>query len=114
MNPIIVKRLVGVNAISMSSGRKLRDEILREWAGSEKVVVNFEGVEVFASPFFNSGIGFLLKDNDISQLQGKLVFEGISDHGLRLLNLVIDNAIRFYADSENKTVAGLNEVKKDI
>ena len=114
MNPIIVKRLVGVNAISMSSGRKLREEILNEWSKSEKIVIDFEGVEVFASPFFNSGVGFLLKDNDIAQLQGKLVFEGISDHGRRLLNLVIDNAIRFYADSESKTTAGLDEIKRDV
>lgn len=114
MNPVNVRRLVGVNAISMSSGRKLRDEILGEWESPGKIVINFEGVEVFASPFFNSGIGFLLKDNTISQLQDKLVFEGMSDHGRRLLNLVIDNAIRFYADSENRTIAGLDEVKRDI
>lgn len=114
MNPIIVKQLVGVNAISMGSGRKLRDEILREWERSSKIVIDFSGIEIFASPFFNSGIGFLLKDSDISTLQSKLVFEGISDHGRRLLNLVIENAIRFYADSESKTAKGLDEIKKDI
>lgn len=114
MNPIVIKELIGANAISMNSGRKIREEILLEWNNSEKIILEFSEVEVFASPFFNSSIGALLKNKKISELQEKLVFNGISEHGRRLLNLVIDNAIKFYSDSENRTSKGLNEIKKEI
>ena len=114
MKSISVRDFVGVNAISMNSGNKLKEIILREWNSSEKIALDFSGVEVFASPFFNASIGALLKDRDINELQGKLVFQSMSEHGKRLLNLVIANAIRFYSDEKNRTDQGLDEIRKDI
>lgn len=114
MKIIFVKEYVGVNAISMNSGGKLREVIVKEWEANEKITLDFSGVDVFASPFFNASVGALLKDRSIEELQGKLIFKEISDHGRRLLNLVISNAIKFYSDQDNKTNEGLDKVSKDI
>ncbi|WP_448652600.1 STAS-like domain-containing protein [Pseudomonas fluorescens] len=105
---------MGINAISMNSGKKIKDLIIKDWDQTEKIALDFSEVNVFASPFFNASIGALLKDRDITELQQKLDFKGISDHGKRLLNLVISNAIKFYSDEENKTELGLDEIRKDI
>jgi hypothetical protein len=114
MTSIPVKEIVGINAISMNSGKKIKELIIKEWDDSEQIILDFSEVNVFASPFFNASIGALLKDKDIKQLQEKLDFQGISEHGKRLLNLVISNAIKFYSDKESKTDLGLDEVRKDI
>ncbi len=114
MKVIFVKDIVGVNAISMNSGTKLREIILKEWPKDEKIILDFSGIDVFASPFLNASIGALLKTKTIEDLQEKLVFEEISDHGKRLLNLVIDNAIKFFSDSSGKTDLGLDQAQKDM
>lgn len=114
MKVINVREIVGPNAISMNSGGKLKTAILQEWDSSEKIELDFSGIDVFASPFFNASIGALLKDKNIKTLQSKLIFEGIPDHGKRLLNLVIGNALKFYSDAGGKTDQGLDAAKKDI
>ncbi|MBD8625255.1 STAS-like domain-containing protein [Pseudomonas sp. CFBP 13727] len=113
MKVINVKSIVGTNAISMNSGSKLRAAILEEW-GSEKITLDFSGIDVFASPFLNASIGALLKSKTIGELQSTLIFEGISDHGRRLLNLVIANALKFFADGAGKTDLGLDQAQKDM
>lgn len=115
MKSINVKDFVGTNAISMNSGRKINAAIVKEWNNTDKIILEFSGVDVFASPFFNASIGTLLKDRSIAQLQQKLVFNGVSDHGKRLLNLVIENAIKFYSSNNNeKTEEGLTEANKEF
>ena len=55
MSTVVVRDFVGSNAISMNSGGKIREIIVREWAKNEKIALDFSGVDVFASPFFNAG-----------------------------------------------------------
>jgi hypothetical protein len=118
MNSIVVREVVGGNAVSMSAGTKLRELILNSWARSGeanvKLVLDFSGIEVFASPFFNASIGALLKDREIGELQARLGFEGISDHGKSILNLVIANAIKFYGDKSGAVGRGLDEARKGM
>lgn len=114
MKSITVKDYIGTNAISMSSGSKIREEINKLWNKSEKITLDFSGVEIFASPFFNASIGSLLKDRTITELQEKLSFEGISDHGKSLLNLVIANAIKFYEGNQEHTNNSITNTGKEL
>lgn len=113
MITISVKDMVGPNAISMNSGQKIKNEILKQWEKNEKISVDFDGIDVFASPFFNASIGALLKGKTIEQLQERLEFANISDHGRRLINLVIQNALKFYSD-DGKINSGLDQAHKDM
>jgi predicted nucleic acid-binding OB-fold protein len=99
MKKIEVSSLVGKNAISMQSGSQLYREIQSALEVEDQVELNFFGVELFASPFFNSSIGFMLKDSSIEKLQRSLSFTNLSDVGRHLLNHVIENAIRYYQDA---------------
>ncbi len=112
MKKIKVFDLVGKNAISMSSGEKLFNEIGRHLKRSEIVLLDFEGVELFASPFFNASIGLTLKDISIDELKTKIQIENLNRIGLDLLNLVIDNAIKFYSDGKVVENA-IDSVKKN-
>lgn len=98
MKKIKVFSLVGKNAISMTSGEKLYNEIKKHIKGSEVEELDFEGVELFASPFFNASIGLILRDLTISELKEKIVIVNLNSVGLDLLNLVIDNALKFYSN----------------
>lgn len=96
MSTIKVFDLIGKNAISMQSGDKIYTILKNKVQNGEHVTLDFAGVTLFASPFFNSAIGRLLKDKEISELQEQLKFDHLDDVGRDLLNLVISNAINHY------------------
>lgn len=101
MNIINVFDIVGKNAISMKSGSLLYKKIYPLLIDGKNVELNFEGVLLFASPFFNASIGLILKDISIDALKSQISFLNLSDVGRNLLNHVISNAIAYYKNSEN-------------
>tara|TARA_B110000211_G_scaffold234241_1_gene303074 strand:- start:8146 stop:8502 length:357 start_codon:yes stop_codon:yes gene_type:complete len=95
--------LVGKNAISMQSGTKLYEKIFPKLAKKEKIELSFEGVSLYASPFFNASIGLLLKDISIDELMSNMKIIEINDIGRDLLNDVIQNALTFYGEQSSIT-----------
>lgn len=93
---IIVREIVGENAISMQSGSILYEKISKRLMSGEEVEIDFQGVELFASPFFNASIGLLLKDIKVTDLQHRVKIVNVSEVGRQLINLVISNAIKHY------------------
>jgi|TARA_R110002126_G_scaffold195957_3_gene343856 hypothetical protein len=103
MKSIKVFNIVGKNAISIQAGRKLHHELENDILKGNKIELNFQEVEVFASPFFNSSIGVLLKDRSIDELLSLLTIINLEGTGKDLLNHVITNALRFYDSSQSVT-----------
>lgn len=113
MPHIMVKNIINSQiAVSMPLGDKLYQELLRVWDEGGPIRIDFQGIETYATPFFNASIGRLLKNNTIDELKQKLAFDNISDGGRNLLNRVIANAIAFYANPENM-VQLVNTVVED-
>ncbi len=104
--------IVGKNAISMQSGSNLYEKISPTLLSGQNVELDFDGVELFASPFFNASIGLLLKDIQVTDLQQRLQVIHISDVGRQLLNHVISNAIKFYA-ANSKSGGPIQASNKD-
>ena len=110
---IVAKDIVGENAISMQSGKILYDKISKTLlVDKSSVEIDFYGVELFASPFFNASIGLLLKDIEIKELQSLLEVENLSQVGRQLLNHVIDNAINYY-DMESGVLENMKTAIRD-
>ena len=93
---IKVKSLVGENAMTLDDGAAIYNQIHDPLMQGETVALDFEGVEVFASPFFNAGIGHLLADLQPETLNERLKFDHLSDFGNRVLRRVIENAKEYY------------------
>ncbi len=95
---INVKELVGENAMTLDDGEAIYSRIHAPLTQGETVELDFDGVQVFASPFFNAGIGRLL-DGDLTteMLNSRLKFDHLSDFGARVLRKVIENAKDYYA-----------------
>lgn len=93
---IKVKDLVGENAMTLDDGEAVYARIHDPLTHGEAVELDFDGVEVFASPFFNAGIGRLLGDLTADTLNALLKFEHLSDFGARVLRRVIENAKEYY------------------
>lgn len=106
------KDIVGENAISMQSGKILYDKISKPLLSNEPVELDFSGVKIFGSPFFNVSIGLLLKDIELEELQGRLKIINLNADGNQLLNFVIKNALKFYSMDSDK-VKTLKEIIND-
>jgi hypothetical protein len=90
--------IIGDTCITAEDGNRVYDIIHPELVKGREVTLDFNGVEIFASPFFNAAIGQLLSDVKIKQLHSHLQFEGLSSHGNHVLNRVIENAQQYYTN----------------
>lgn len=102
---IKVKELVGKNAMTLDDGEAIYARIHDPLLHGETVELDFDGVDVFASPFFNAGIGRLLGELTADALNDHLKFDHLSDFGARVLRRVIDNAKDYYAAPANQRQA---------
>lgn len=96
---ISIVELVGKNALTPSDGKALCELLLPELRAGNRVEVDFGGVAVFASPFFNWGIARLLAEFSAEQLNDMLRVVNLSQNGDRTLRRSIENAKEYYAAS---------------
>jgi hypothetical protein len=94
----IVHEITGQYAISFDDGQQLFDLIHPQLQTGQTVELDFEGVTVFASAFFNVAIGQLLQDISSETLNDKLLIDNLSPHGETVLAQVIENAKPYYSD----------------
>jgi hypothetical protein len=99
---IKVKELVGENAMTLDDGETIYARIHDPLTQGETVELDFDGVQVFASPFFNAGVGRLVGELTADVLNTRLKFDHLSDFGARVLRRVIENAKDYYAASADQ------------
>jgi hypothetical protein len=90
-----VQTLTGESAITPEDGQKVFDAINPELTAGRPVDLDFAGVGVFASPFFNSAIGQLLKSVKPDDLDRLLKIENLSAAGRDVQRRTIENAKRY-------------------
>ena len=93
-----IYELVGENCITMEDGQKVYDLIHPELLAGQPVELDFERVDVYASPFFNVAIGQLLRDIKSEDLNRLLKVSNMTSAGLAVLRRVIENSKRYYSD----------------
>jgi hypothetical protein len=96
----IVREIVGENAITLDDGQVVYDQIQAALSAGEVVELDFSGVAVFASPFFNAAIGRLLRDHSPDDLARLLRIAGLDSPGHNLLGRVIESGKRYYASAD--------------
>jgi hypothetical protein len=97
-----VVSITGENCITVEDGEQVYQIIHPEIFNKHDVTLDFNGVEVFASPFFNAAIGQLLRDIQLEQIQTYLHITGLSDHGNHILKRVLANAQKYYSNPHFK------------
>ena len=93
-----VYKIIGVNGITLEDGQKIFDITHPELIANKPVELNFDKVTVFASPFFNSAVGRLLKDIKPGDLNHLLKVSNLIPTGRVVLKRVIENSKQYYTD----------------
>jgi len=103
-----IHKTICENCITLEDGRKVYDKIHPELVSEHMVELDFSGVTVFASPFFNAAIGLLLKDIKPEDLNRLLKVSNLTPVGMDVLKRVIENSKQYYSD--DKTRKALDDI----
>lgn len=95
---INIHEMIGENCITLEDGQKIFDLIYPQLSADSAVELDFEKVKIFASPFFNSAIGRLLKDIKPDDLNRLLKVTNLVPAGLSVLKRVIENSKEYYSN----------------
>jgi len=96
--------LVGEHCITIQDGERIFERIHPELVAGRPVELDFHGVGVFASPFFNGAIGRLLEDIKPEDLNRLLKISNLNDVGYTVLRRVIENSKEYYSNPTLRNV----------
>ena len=97
--PISIVSIIGETCITIEDGNRIYSAIHPLLFNNKDVTLDFNGVKIFASPFFNAAIGQLLRDITITHIHTHLQIVCLSANGEHIFNRVIENAQRYYTNS---------------
>ena len=92
--------LIGENGITLEDGQKVYDLIHPALLAGQRIELDFAGVDVFASPFFNAAIGHLLQDIKPEDLNRLLGVSNLVPAGEYVLRRVIENSKQYYSSQD--------------
>jgi len=101
---LFIKKEIGPRCIIKEDGQKVFEEIHDPLKNGETVTLDFEGVNQFASPFFNFAIGQLLKDIKVDDLRRLLQIENLNESGRLVVERVIENAAKYHGDKDYRKI----------
>jgi hypothetical protein len=101
---LFIRERIGPRCIIKEDGQKIYDAIYGALRSGEMVTLDFEGVNQFASPFFNFAIGQLLKDIAEADLRRLLQIEHLNETGRLTVERVMENAAKYYGDKDYRKI----------
>ncbi len=102
MLKVKIADLVGEHCVTSDDGQKVYEQIVPRLQSNEEVCLDFVGVSVFASPFFNFAVGQLLKDFTPDRLNSLISVENLTSDGTSVWKRVIQNAKEYYRNPKAK------------
>lgn len=95
-----IKAELGEHCVTIAQGEQIYEKIHPRLLNEDQVQLDFAGVTVFSSPFFNAAIGQLLKDLKPEQLNRLLRIDNLAPYGMETMTRVIANSREYYTNPE--------------
>lgn len=97
------------NGLTESNGlilRKLISAKLQEIKDDDCIVLNFENIDLFATPFFNSSIGYFVDFLGKEKFDAIIKLDKISELGMDTYQHSYNNAVDKYNKTKDETKIG--------
>ncbi len=94
--------------VASGDGQKVYDHLDMALGTNQDVVLSFHNVTTLTSAFLNAAVGQLYGKFDEDQIRSLLKVEDAEQDDLALLKRVVENAKRYFNDSE-----GFNQIVED-
>lgn len=92
-------------ALSADAGFIVRNEIIKAFSENpnEEIVLDFSGITLFATMFFNASIGYLVKER--GDIVKKITPINLSELGKRTYNHSVENARTILDEETSKMIS---------
>lgn len=97
----VAERIGNPSALTQEQGDIIFREIDTAFKHKEKIFLDFSNVESMISPFLNNAIGQLYENYTTEDIKQYLQLENFPPTKNSTLNIVINNAKKFYANKKN-------------
>lgn len=107
-----VRERIGTpSAITQEEGDLIYEDICSAIESKEEIELDFIEIESMISPFLNNAIGKLYGIYSSELITNYLKFKNVPREKISTINMVINNAKRYYADKANfeKIAKGVTE-----
>ena len=98
------------NCISAEDGQKVFGKIEALFKDGRSVILSFDRVKILISLFLNIAIGQLYGSFTEQEIRAKLKVQDLPGDDMELLQRVVDNAKKYYANQSQYDKAWQNEV----
>lgn len=95
-----IKEIVGDSALTLEDGQKIFPLIKRRLDQNQEIELDFNGITLFASLFFNAALGQLLRDFKPEFLNRLISITNLNEVGSATMKRSIENAKQFYASAD--------------
>ena len=83
-----------------------RKIIILELSEGDKIILDFEGISLFATPFFNASIGYFILNLGPEKFNEVFKLHQISELGLNTYQHSYENAVEMYDKRTNINTVG--------
>jgi len=105
MNEIMVNKLTSM-AMTDTAGLKLREEIEKLIKTEEKIIIDFTGITLFATMFFNASIGHFVMTLSPEKCNDLFKFVNLTELGMETYKHSFENAEAIFHDRKQQSVIG--------
>ena len=109
-----VRERIGVpSAITQEEGNLIYEDICSAIESKEEIEIDFIEIESMIPSFLNNAIGKLYAIYSSEQITTYLKIKNVPREKISTINMVINNAKRYYADKANfEKIANLNKISQ--
>lgn len=93
-------------AMTEDAGMMLRNEMSDTIEQEEKVILDFEGIGLFATPFFNASIGYFVLKLSPEKYNQQVTVINLSDLGRETYSHSLQNAVSVYQNQTDLDMVG--------
>lgn len=93
-------------AMTEDAGMQLRKEMNEAMEREEGVILDFEGIELFATPFFNASIGYFVMNLSPDKYKKQVKVINLSDLGKETYAHSYQNAVSVYENKPDLDMIG--------
>lgn len=98
---IRVFEVIGANiGVSSEDGGAVFDKLQVALKAGQYVDLDFTGIDMLISAFLNAAVGKLVEHLSIEEIHKHISFSGMEEGDRELLDKVLENAVRYYADPD--------------
>ena len=98
---IRVADVIGANlGVSSEDGGAVFKKIQIALNAGQDVNLDFTGIDMLISAFLNAAVGKLIENLSLEEIHKRIVFSGMEEGDRELLDKVLENAVRYYADPD--------------